>query len=125
MNSRLPRTAILALFAGLILNSATYAQDRGAKPKLSEEIERVLKEKGPEAAQRRFEELFPAKKDEYDVDVNAIAELGSRYMQKGDMKTGMLFIRRADECAAVQPTVQIDSPPTIVSDLPEQHHPPS
>ena len=48
---------------------------------------------GPEAAQRRFEELFPAKKDEYDVDVNAIAELGTQYMQKGDMESGMLFVR--------------------------------
>lgn len=81
------------IWIGVIGPVLVCAQDASDKPKLSEEIERVLKEEGPEAAKTRFDEIFPAKRDEYVVDANALATLGAQYMQNGDMETGMLFLQ--------------------------------
>lgn len=90
---RLIQTTVLVIAIGLLASPITRAQDAATKPKLSEEIERVLQEDGAEAARNRFDEIFPAKKDDYEVDADAIAGLGSKYMQEGDMQTGMMYMQ--------------------------------
>ncbi|MGA7305845.1 MAG: hypothetical protein WBW88_13280 [Rhodothermales bacterium] len=93
MTNYLRRATILIIWVGMIGPVMVRAQDAAEKPKLSEEIERVLSEEGPEAAKARFDEIFPAMQDEYVVDANAFATLGTQYMQNGDVETGMLFIQ--------------------------------
>jgi hypothetical protein len=75
------------LFAG-----PATAQDRAL---LSAEIETVLEEEGLEAAQQRFEELYPAQQDQYEPDTTGLFEIASGYMQAGDMETGQALMEMA------------------------------
>lgn len=59
------------------------AQD-SRKPLLSEEISRILKADGHEAAERRFNEIYPAKADGYEVDLNGMAMLAAAQVQAND-----------------------------------------
>ena len=68
------------------------AQDR---PLLSAEIRTVLEEDGLEAAQQRFEELYPAQQDQYEPDTNGLFEVAGGYMQAGDMETGQALMEMA------------------------------
>jgi hypothetical protein len=59
------RASVAALAVAIVLFQSTastgMAQDQ-RKPLLSEEIRRVLEADGPEAAQRRFDEIFPIRR---------------------------------------------------------------
>ena len=52
-----------------------------------EEIRTVLEKGGSEAAQRRFDELYPDRADEWTVDPEGLAKLGSELMQGGDYES--------------------------------------
>ena len=77
--------ATVPLAPGLAAQSAT-------KPRLSEEIRTVLEKDGPEAADRRFKEIFPEHKDEWEVDFEGLAKLGMEVMQSGDMAAGQTVL---------------------------------
>jgi hypothetical protein len=62
------------------------AQD---KPSLSTEIGAVIEADGIAAAKSRFAEIYPANKDEYEVNVQDMMKLGQGYMQAGNMDAGM------------------------------------
>jgi hypothetical protein len=68
------------------------AQDRAL---LSAEIRTVLEEEGLEAAQHRFEELYPAQQDQYEPDTTGLFEIAGGYMQAGDMETGQALMEMA------------------------------
>ena len=86
------RTAsVFGLLCVLFAVPAT-AQDR---PLLSAEIRTVLEEDGLEAAQQRFEELYPEQQDQYEPDTNGLFEIASGYMQAGDMETGQALMEMA------------------------------
>ena len=86
------RTAsVFGLLCVLFAVPAT-AQDR---PLLSAEIRTVLEEDGLEAAQQRFEELYPAQQDQYEPDTNGLFEVAGGYMQAGDMETGQALMEMA------------------------------
>jgi hypothetical protein len=59
-------------------------QVQAAKPLLSEEIRAAMETGGPEAAKQRMAELYPARKDEYQVDMQGFTRLGMSYMQEGN-----------------------------------------
>jgi len=60
-----------------------------SKPLLSEEIGAVIDDQGIAAAQQRFSEIYPARQDEYEIDVQGMMNLGSGYIQSGNMELGM------------------------------------
>jgi hypothetical protein len=74
----------MVLAVALLLPVSAQAQTR---PKLSAEIASVLEQEGVEAAQRRFDEIVPARASEYEVDLEGFGELATRSMQSGDMAT--------------------------------------
>lgn len=82
--ARGPATAILVIAVALVLPASALAQ---TKPKLSAEIASVLEQDGVEAAQRRFDEIVPARAGEYEIDLEGFGELATRSMQGGDMAT--------------------------------------
>ena len=84
----------LALTAVLLLCTAGAPPLRaGEKPLLSAEIKQVLEGQGAEAAQRRFDELFPSQKEGYEVDIQGFAEMAAEVMQGGDMETGQVIMQ--------------------------------
>lgn len=82
--SKASLTTLLSCFALSYLAPPLRAQD-ALKPLLSEEIRGVMERDGPEAAERRFHEIFPTEKDAWEVDIQGLAALGTGFMQKGDM----------------------------------------
>lgn len=91
------RTAsVLGLLCMLPAVPAT-AQDRAL---LSAEIGTVLEEEGLEAAQQRFEELYPAQQDQYEPDTTGLYEVAAGYMQAGDMETAQVLMEMAATVAS-------------------------
>jgi hypothetical protein len=78
-------TPLLFLFSTFVAPAA--AQESGP-PLLSKEIRTVLERDGVAAAQARFKAIYPAQKDQYEIDMKGMAELGSEYMQAGDYEKG-------------------------------------
>jgi hypothetical protein len=91
------RTATVLGLLCLVCSSQVAAQDRDL---LSVEISTVLEEEGLEAAQKRFEELYPAQQDEYEPDTGGLFQIASGYMQAGDMETAQALMEMAATVAA-------------------------
>lgn len=69
-----------------MINAPVMAE---GKPVLSEEIGAVIDSQGIAAAKQRFSEIYPARQDEYEIDVQGMMNLGSGYIQSGNMEHGM------------------------------------
>jgi len=124
------RTSVLPVASALLLAGflvqGLHAQD--SRPKLSEDIRHVLESDGPQAATKRFHELFPARKDDYDVDQKGLGDLAKEVMQKGDFTAGQAVMEMLS--AVVQETLagmnieipevptppQTPSPPSVQDD---------
>jgi hypothetical protein len=78
--TRLPRRCLLLLALALLATPAG-AQE---KPLLSAEIRSAFADGGAAAARARFRALFPDQADQYQVDPEALGELGLERMQQGD-----------------------------------------
>jgi len=78
--TRLPRRCLL-LLALALLAAPAGAQE---KPLLSAEIRSAFADGGAAAARARFRALFPDQADQYQVDPEALGELGLERMQQGD-----------------------------------------
>jgi hypothetical protein len=78
-------TTFLLLFAVL----GTFSALAQSKPSLSGEIGTLIEAEGIEAAKQHFTEIYPAHKDEYELDIQGMMQLAQRYMQAGNMDAGM------------------------------------
>ena len=74
------------LIALLTLPSPVFAED---KPNLADEMRQVLNSEGAAAGLERFNEIFPDRQHEYEIDMNAMANLGQEYIVASDMEKGM------------------------------------
>ena len=70
----------------LSLVDSTIAED---KPSLSAEIGTVIEAEGIDAAKKRFADIYPAHKDDYEIDMQGMMAVSQGYMQAGDMEAGM------------------------------------
>lgn len=84
--SRIARHFSCLLLCVCIINAPVMAE---GKPLLSEEIGAVIETQGIAAARQRFTEIYPARQDEYEIDVQGMMNLGSGYIQSGNMELGM------------------------------------
>jgi len=87
--SCLPRIVhhfVCLLLCVYMINAPVRAE---GKPLLSEEIGAVIETQGIAAAKQRFAEIYPARQDEYEIDVQGMMDLGSGYIQSGNMELGM------------------------------------
>lgn len=85
------RIATSLIFLTMMFTAQAVAQD-SELPRLSEEIQRVLDQDGPEAAKQRFDEIFPAQKDKYEIDTQALVQIGSEYMNAGNYESGQAIM---------------------------------
>ena len=83
---RAAASALLILFLSV---AVAQAQDSG-KQLLSEEIRRVLEADGSEAAQRRFDEIYPEQSDRYEMDLEGLTMLGTERIQANDMASAQV-----------------------------------
>ena len=100
-----PRWMTLALMAAWLMLPAGIQAQETTKPLLSEEIGKVIDTDGVEAGQRRFDEIYPAQKDKYQLDIPGLLQLATKYMQNGNSAAGqqvaqMMTIVAQDETAA-------------------------
>ena len=91
------RATFVLGFLCLLSAVPATAQDRSL---LSAEIRTVLEEEGSDAANQRFDELYPAKQDHYEPDVAGLYEVAAGYMQAGDMEMAQLLIEMAATVAS-------------------------
>lgn len=91
------RTASVLGLLCLVSSSHVAAQDRDL---LSVEVSAVLEEEGLDAAQQRFEELYPAQQDQYEPDTGGLFQIAAGYMQAGDMETAQALMEMAATVAA-------------------------
>jgi hypothetical protein len=85
------------------------------KPSLAAEIRSVLESEGVEAAQARFDELYPDRKDEYAIDPKGFAEMGSEAMQSGDMATAQVVMRMVQQISQDMLADQVGTMPAGAS----------
>jgi len=79
------RTACLSILTAWTLMLAAAADVSAQdKPLLSTEIRSVMDREGAQAAQRRFNEIFPAHKDEYTIDMEGLGAIAQDRAQAGD-----------------------------------------
>ena len=85
----LPLQRFLTL--GLLVTAALAAGSALAqsKPPLSAEIGAVIEAEGIDAARQRFAEIYPARKDEYEIDMQGMMAVAQRSVQDGNMEVGM------------------------------------
>ena len=82
----------------ILMAFASRAEAQDARlPLLSEEIRTVLERDGVEAAQARFDEIFPDQKGEYEIDTQALGELAAEYVKAGDYEAGQAVARMMAE----------------------------
>jgi hypothetical protein len=84
----------LAAVPLILLGTASDAVAQGGKkPLLSDEIGRVLRLDGTEAAERHFNEIYPAKADHYEIDLNGMTMLAAAQIQANDMTAAEAVFR--------------------------------
>jgi len=82
----------LAYAVCILIYLAAFGLAAQDKPLLSKEIAGVIESQGIAAAKQRFEEIFPAQKDAYEIDSQGLMELGMAFMQSGNMDAGTAVI---------------------------------
>jgi hypothetical protein len=75
------------LAACLIFSTASTIAE--GKPSLSSEIGAVIEAEGIGTAKKRFADIYPASKDDYEVDIHDMMAVAQGYMQAGNMEAGM------------------------------------
>ena len=93
----LAKTALYLLFCTVLLLTASLSAQE--KPRLSEEIRKVLDSEGVAAAKQLFAEIYPSQKDSYEIDMQAMMLLGQEYMMAGDMDKGAPVMEMASKLA--------------------------
>jgi hypothetical protein len=82
------RALFCAILAACLLSSTASTIAEG-KPSLSAEIGAVIEAEGIDAAKKRFADIYPASKDDYEVDIQGMMAVAQGYMQAGNMEAGM------------------------------------
>jgi hypothetical protein len=96
MNLRNSRRWVWVVSAVIVLGGVLVAaaQEQAVeKPLLSAAIRKALADGGLEDAQKRFDEIYPAQKDKYELDAPALMLLGADSMKAGDAKTAQAIMQ--------------------------------
>jgi hypothetical protein len=81
-----PSLVVCVVAVSLFCLSGIAPAQAEEEPQLSAEIKKVLDALGPEAALSKFNELFPAQKDRYKVDLEGFGKMANSYAQAGEME---------------------------------------
>ncbi len=107
--SRIPGLALagLLLFSGLAF----------AGPPLSTEVARLIDSQGVDAARERFAELWANAADTYEPDLDALADLGSRYLQEGNIEAGMAVMEMVSIISLAELDAALQSQAALVAEM--------
>ncbi|MEQ9462120.1 MAG: hypothetical protein RJQ10_00545 [Haliea sp.] len=107
--SRIPGLALagLLLFSGLAV----------AGPPLSAEVARWIDSQGVDAARERFAELWASAADDYEPDLDALADLGSRYLQEGNIEAGMAVMEMVSIISLAELDAALQSQAALVAEM--------
>lgn len=106
------RALILALATALLCAGMAFA-----RPPLSAEVERLIASQGVDAARERFTELWANAAADYEPDVNALAELGSRYLQQGNIEAGMAVMEMVSIISLAELDTALQSQAALMAEM--------
>ncbi len=107
-----PRAMGLALVGLLLCASLAYA-----KPPLSAEVARLLESHGVDAARERFAELWANSAADYEADVEGLADLGTRYLEAGDIEAGMAVMEMVSIVSLAELDAALESQAEMVAEM--------
>ncbi|MEQ8802389.1 hypothetical protein [Haliea sp.] len=107
-----PRAMGLALI-GLLLCASLAC----AKPLLSAEVARLLESHGVDAARERFAELWTNSAADYEADVEGLADLGTRYLEAGNIEAGMAVMEMVSIVSLAGLETALESQAEMVAEM--------
>jgi hypothetical protein len=119
---RAPAASLLLLFLAMLQAPFATAQD---KPLLSQEVRRVIEERGVPAAKARFAEIYPSQQDRYEIDMQGMLGLIGEFMSAGNTDASqaaaeMMATINQDMIAALVPALAGLAEPPAVSEQARQ-----
>lgn len=88
-----------------------------AKPPLSTEIAQLIENHGVDAARERFGELWENAANEYEPDTDGLADLGTRYLQEGDIEAGMAVMEMVSIISLAELDTALESQAALVAEM--------
>lgn len=107
-----PRALGLALVGLLLCASLAFA-----KPPLSAEVARLLESHGVDAARERFAKLWADSAADYEADVEGLADLGSRYLEAGNIEAGMALMEMVSIVSLAELDTALESQAEMVAEM--------
>lgn len=93
--------AVPPLFLPLLFAWPACAQVAARRPLLSDAIRTTIEKDGADAARRRYQEIAQDQPNAYEFDLKALVDLGSAYIQRGEMEKGQVIFEIATQAAMV------------------------
>jgi len=106
------RRACFALAALMLCAGLAFA-----KPPLSAKVEGLIANQGVAAARERFAELWPTAAADYEPDVNNLTELGTRYLQEGNIEAAMAVMEMVSIISLTQLDTALQSQAALVAEM--------
>lgn len=107
-----PRALSLALAAALLCAGLAFA-----KPPLSTEVARLIESQGVEAARAHFSQLWENAAANYEPDVNNLADLGTRYLQEGNIEAGMAVMEMVSIISLAELNTALQSQAALMAEM--------
>lgn len=102
----------LALAGALLCTGLAFA----GSP-LSTEVARLIESHGVEGARARFAELWANNADGFEPDPEALADLGTRYLQEGDIEAGMAVMEMVSIISLAELDAALQSQAALVAEM--------
>ncbi len=99
--------------AGLLLFSGLAF----AAPPLSTEVARLIDTHGVDAARERFTELWADNANAYEPDLDGLADLGSRYLEEGNIEAGMAVMEMVSIISLAELDAVLQSQAALVAEM--------
>jgi hypothetical protein len=107
-----PGALSLALAAVLLCTGLAFAS-----PPLSTEVARLIESEGVDAARERFTQLWEDGAADYEPDVNKLADLGSRYLQEGNLEAGMAVMEMVSIISLAELDAALQSQAALMAEM--------
>lgn len=107
-----PRALSLALAAILLCSQLAFASTP-----LSTEVARLIETQGVGAAREWFTQLWQDGAADYEPDVDKLADLGSRYLQEGNLEAGMAVMEMVSIISLAELDAALQSQAALVAEM--------
>lgn len=108
----LPRALGLALATAILSAGLAFA-----KPPLSSEVARLIENHGVDATRERFAKLWAESAADYRADVEGLADLGTRYLQEGNIEAGMAVMEMVSIISLAELDTALQSQAALMAEM--------